>query len=210
MKRLLPWVGLAYPLLVHLGVSRNDPDLIAAALMLLAILLLAPGLYRRSGLAWGILLVLCVLLVGGSQRLPDATAIVYAVPVLMNLFFAWLFGHTLVGPRPALIELLVRALHPPDESVDDEVIRYARRLTAAWAALFVLLAALSAVAVMLPAEQWSLITHVGNLVLVGLLFVLEWFWRKRRFPDQPYTGFLDFMIRMGRAFPGLIREIIRP
>ena len=83
-----------------------------------------------------------------------------------------------------------------------------------WTALFVVLAAINAAlalcaepgglllsfgvqpAVTVPLSLWSLFANVLNYVLVAALFVGEFVFRRRRFPQQPYRGLLDFTGRV--------------
>jgi uncharacterized membrane protein len=87
---------------------------------------------------------------------------------------------------------------------------YARQVTLFWAVLMsaltlvnLLLAALASPggllriagfdpAVAVPLEVWSLFANVLNYVMVGAAFAVEYALRTRRFPNQPYTGFIDF------------------
>ena len=47
-------------------------------------------------------------------------------------------------------------------------------------------------AVTVPLNLWSLFANVLNYLLVAALFVGEFAYRRRRFPQQPYRGLLDF------------------
>jgi hypothetical protein len=50
--------------------------------------------------------------------------------------------------------------------------------------------------VTVPLSLWSLFANVLNYLLVAALFVVEFTYRKRRFPHQPYRGLLDFTRRV--------------
>jgi hypothetical protein len=50
--------------------------------------------------------------------------------------------------------------------------------------------------VTVPLSQWSLLANVLDYLLVGALFVIEFAFRRRRFPQQPYRGLLDFTRRV--------------
>ena len=47
-----------------------------------------------------------------------------------------------------------------------------------------------------PLSLWSLFANVLNYLLVAALFVVEFLYRQRRFPQQPYRGLLDFTRRV--------------
>ncbi len=47
-----------------------------------------------------------------------------------------------------------------------------------------------------PVGAWSLFANVLSYVLIAALFGIEFAVRGRRFPNQPYRGFLDFARRL--------------
>ena len=86
------------------------------------------------------------------------------------------------------------------------MLAYARRLTLVWACLFVVLTVINLVLAVLadpgglllsvglhspvtvPLGAWSLFANVLNYLIVGALFVGEYWLRRRRFPQQSYRG----------------------
>lgn len=218
---------VSYPLLTHLAVYFHSLALTAAAALVLGLVVLRGPLQARRGWAW------LVLLAGGgmliwlafSTRRHDALFALYAAPVMVNLLLAWLFGSTLFGGATPLIARLAGHLHGQAHIDDPAVKRYTRRLTAAWAVLFLLLAATNALLATLaspdgvlellgfespwplPSTLWSLFANFFGFVLVVLLFTLEFAYRRRRFPEQHarYRGLLDFLNHMREEAPGLLR-----
>src|SRR5690606_1928134 len=95
-------------------------------------------LARGRLLAW---LALPGLALGGwwLSRAPIPALALYVPPILVPAFMAWAFGHTLLPGRTPLIAQLIRLLHSPQEKPDEAVWPYARRLTGAWTALFLVL-----------------------------------------------------------------------
>jgi small-conductance mechanosensitive channel len=51
-------------------------------------------------------------------------------------------------------------------------------------------------AVTVPLSLWSLFANLINYLLVAALFVGAFAFRRRRFPQQPYRGLLDFTRRV--------------
>jgi uncharacterized membrane protein len=202
-------MGVSYPLLAHVAVLSGRPGLIAASIGWLVVLTLLPGLVRRSPAAW---VALAAALVGLYAVAGSAAPrlLQFLPPILMIGFMAWVFGHTLRHGRMPLIESIVRALHGPQDDLNEDIISYARRLTGVWTVLFVLLAVINIAlalcakpgglllsfgvqpAVTIPLSLWSLFANVLNYLLVAALFVGEFAFRRRRFPQQPYRGLLDF------------------
>ena len=206
-------LGCSYPPLAHLAALSGRPGLIAASIGWLLMLVLLPALRRRSLMAWVALaagLLGLYAITGSSAPL----RMQFLPPILMFGFMAWVFGHTLQRDRTPLIESIIRALNGPEDSLDENVLSYARRLTAVWTALFVLLGVINTVlalcaepdgllhtfglkpVVTVPLSLWSLFANVLNYLLVAALFVVEFLYRQRRFPQQPYRGLLDFTRRV--------------
>jgi uncharacterized membrane protein len=220
----LAWLGVAYPVLAHVAVASGSAALTLAAVGVLALLVLGPGLVRGRPIAWlaAVLVAIGMAMLhrAGIESLP-----LYAPPVLITAGMAWLFGHTLrAGSRP-LIERLVRLLHAPDEVLDPAIAPYARRLTLAWTLLFVALSAVNlALAlcaspgglllaagveppVRVPREVWSLFANLLNYVILVAFFVVEYAYRRYRFPQQPYDGIVDFTVRAMKVGP---QVFVRP
>jgi uncharacterized membrane protein len=207
-------LGVTYPIAAHLAVLSGSTGFIAASVGLLVLLVLLPALLARRPVAWGLLLVAGTGLYLAAVR-GQALLLLFLPPILINSFMAWLFGHTLRPGRLPLIERIIRALHGGLDDIDATIVGYARRLTFAWAALFVALAtvnlALAALAtpgglllagggiappVTVPLDAWSLFANVLNYLIVGAMFAIEFQVRRRRFPQQSYRGFFDFLRRL--------------
>jgi len=220
--RTMTVLGVLYPVAAHFAVLSGATGLIAASVGMLVLLVLLPGLLARRPVAWGLLLTavagLCVAAVRGQ-----ALVLLFLPPILINAFMAWLFGHTLGAGRQPLIERIIRALHDGRDDIDETVVGYARRLTVAWTALFIALATvnfgLAALAtpgglllatgttppITVPLEAWSLFANVINYLVVGAMFAVEFQVRRRRFPQQSYRGFFDFLRRLST-----VSAIFRP
>jgi len=211
--RAMTTLGVTYPIAAHLAVLSGAPGFIAASVGLLVLLVLLPGLLTRRPVAWGLLLVAGAGIYAAAVR-GHVLLLLFLPPVLINGFMAWLFGHTLrPGQRP-LIERIIRALHGGRDDIDAAIVGYARRLTLAWTALFGALAVLNFVLaalatpggllltagvtppVTVPLEAWSLFANVINYLIVAAMFAIEFQFRRRRFPQQSYRGFFDFLRRL--------------
>ncbi len=205
-------LGAAYPLISHLAVMRGSATLTVASLSVLAALVIAPKLLRGSIAAWCAIPVI-VAAVSVLARSHATWLPLYAPPVLVNFFLAWLFGHTLAAGQTPLIERLVRLLHAPEEQLDPSIWRYARRLTLAWTVLFcafglinlgLALCVVPAGVLMLlgvhppvavSAQTWSVFANLLDYVIAGTFFLAEYAYRRRRFPQQPYRNLFDFIRR---------------
>lgn len=206
-------LGASYPVFAHAAVLSGSPGLIAASIGLLAVLVLFPGLRRGRPLAW-------ILLVAASIGLYEVASsgqtllLLFLPPILINGFMAWVFGNTLARDRTPLIERAIALLHGSAKTVTRDMARYARSLTMTWTVLFVALAtvnlALAAVAtpgglllaaglrpaITVPLAAWSLFANVLNYVIVAAMFAIEYRVRLRRFPQQSYGSFFNFIRRL--------------
>lgn len=217
---------LAYPLVAHFGVIQNSVALIAIALGLLIVLPMAPALGRGSVIAWLVLLPVVVAL-WWLSRSTHATLPLYIAPVLVPGFMAGVFGSTLLAGQVPLIEQLIRIMEPAREP-EPEVLAYAHKLTRAWTVFFVtlaltnlvlgllaepdgmLLAAGIAPPVTVPELWWSLVANLIGYLLVAAFFLIEYAYRRYRFPRQPYRNMLDFFVKVLAAMPRLVSSAAGP
>ncbi|NLA67781.1 MAG: ketosynthase [Gammaproteobacteria bacterium] len=213
-------MAAAYAVLAHLASATLDDRYAYAALLALVAMMLAAGLWARRAWAWLALvpsLAACHLLhAAGQAGLPLLLA-----PVVFVAAIAWLFARSLWSPRGALITRIVAALDgSTPATLAPELLAYSRGLTAAWAlalavlALANLLLALVAepggllaqlglrAPVTITREQWSLFANILTYGIVGGFFVVEFAYRKHRFPGRhgSFAGFLRQMAGLGPAF----------
>jgi uncharacterized membrane protein len=223
LRQVTTALSFAYPVLAHLAIARNSAGLTIAALTLLAAVSLLPGLARGAAAAW-----LAVPLVGAVYWWLSTVAVpvlpLYVPPIIVPAFLAYVFGNTLMPGRTPLISQLIRLLHTSGDEPESAVWSYARRLTAAWTVLFVALAAFNLVLAALaepdgllrtggirPAlavshELWSLFTNLIEYLVVAAFFLIEYAYRRQRFPRQPYRNMFDFIRRMLAAMPAIRRS----
>ena len=196
--------AFAYPLVAHLAVARSSAKLTIAAIALLALSALLRSLVQGRLAAW--LAVLAMLAVcWGLVRSSLHVLPLYLPPVLVPAFLAWVFGQTLLPGRTPLIERLVHLLHAPDAVPEEAALVYARRLTLVWTVLFVGLAATNLLlALFAEPEQWSVFANLIAYLIVVVFFAVEYAYRRRRFPRQPYRNMLDFLQRLLASLPALV------
>jgi uncharacterized membrane protein len=180
---------------------------------------------RGHWLAW---LSAPVVAVGcwGIQKLDSPVLPLYVAPIIGPTFMAWVFGHTLLAGRTPLIEQMVRILHPETglNAPEPDVWPYARRLTAVWTLLFVMIGLTNFVfgliatpdgvllshgvqpPVTVSQHTWSLFANVIGYLLVAGFGLVEYAYRRRRFPHQPFKNFVDFTRQVSAAMPKLIKR----
>lgn len=223
-------LALAYPFVAHFAVIQNSTALLGVALGLLIFVPMLPALGRGSVPAW----LAVAPIVGGLWWLSQsthATLPLYIAPVLVPGFMAVVFGSTLLAGQTPLIEQVIRLLesdaatgHEPEPAVFD----YARKLTQAWTLFFIALSTTNLVLALLaepdglllssgirppvtvPQEWWSLFANLIGYLLVAAFFLIEYAYRSRRFPRQPYRNMLDFFVRVLAAMPRLVGNFAGP
>jgi len=220
LRRLTVILAVCYPLLVHAAVISRSPTLTAASLAWLCALIFLPALARGNALAWfAALAAAAAATVAPLMHQSWLWLPLYVPSVLADFFGAWIFGHTLASGRVPLISRLVHLLHPSEQAIEPAVLSYARRLTLAWALLLLTLgianlllaccAAPNGVLLLLgfappftvPQRTWSVFANLLEYVIVVSFFLLEYAYRRRRFPQQPYPNMIEFMRRMLAVAP---------
>jgi len=216
---------VAYPFLAHAATVKGAPWASLALADLVLLLLAAPLLRRR---VWALLLLAASLaglamLEGG----PWPQLLLLAPPVLFTGWLSWWFARSLWGGRTPLVTRIVAALYrQAGWPTTDELLAYARRLTAGWAGVLALLtvanAALALCAVpggvlhafgrtppvVVTAEAWSWFANLLNYGVVGGFMAGEFIWRKHRFPQRPYRNGLDFARQMAALGPAFWRQLL--
>jgi uncharacterized membrane protein len=213
-------LAIAYPVLAHAAVVSRSAAVTVASLAVLVSLTLLPRLVARNVVAWCVLPVVIAAL-WWLSRVNAAWLPLYATPVFINLFAAWVFGHTLAPGSVPLIERLARLMHEPD-GISDDIARYARKVTVAWTILPIVIALLNLTLALLatpdgillmlgleppvtvPVSVWSLFANFLNYVIAGAFFLAEYIYRQHRFPEQPYRNIVDFMRKAGRLGPRIM------
>ena len=108
----------------------------------------------------------------------------YSPPLFAFAFMAWFFHRTLGPGVEPLITRVARREHP---DLTAEMAQFTRTLTWAWSLCFVFLflAALS-LAPLLPLATWSRWVLVLGYAVPAALFLGEYVYRHRRFPDRSH------------------------
>jgi uncharacterized membrane protein len=211
LKLLMIALAIAYPLIAHVAVVSRSGAITIASLAVLAALVVLPRLVRGNVIAWCALPVV-VLALALLWRANAAWLPLYATPVFITLFVAWVFGHTLAAGETPLIVRLARLLHAPEDP-GEEIERYARNVTLSWTLLLCGLSLLSLTLALVAVpngilamtgirppftvsvETWSLFANFLNYAIAGGFFLAEYVYRQYRFPEQPYRNIFDFVRR---------------
>ena len=146
----------------------------------------SPPLSGRLSALAGAALLIAYPIVASVAIERGAPWLAYIPPVALNAMLAAVFAATLRAGREPMIARFARAERGV---LEPDLARYARRVTIVWVTFFVLMAVLSAgIASSGNRGAWLAFTGVGNYLLVALLFVGEWAFRRLRFPQYRHAS----------------------
>jgi len=123
-----------------------------------------------------------------ADSLGVAVLVPLYLPALINLFMLVIFSRSLFSGRTMIEEFAVR-IHSRGVkgrvTLSQERIEYCRRVTLAWCGLFLINGIFSFLLAFIgELRWWSLHTGVLSYVLMGMLFLGEYLWRRYRFEDN--------------------------
>jgi len=181
---------LSYPVLTHAAVTTGLAYLAWTAWLCIAALvyLSFPGPWGLGGFA----------LLAAAPLVADPDALLKIPPVIINLALAVWFGRTLAPGEEPMIGWFARLVRgtelPPD------LARYTRWSTVMWTAFFVsMAAAAAALAVLATPGTWSLFANGIDYLLVGVLFVGEYAFRRVRYPHHAHRPLADVVRTVARS-----------
>jgi len=168
----LTLLTLAYPVLVYFGLGHQvEPRWLALLLVFMALMRAAFGRERVWLIAAGAALVLAAFSFWGNQAMP-----LKLYPVLVSATLLCVFSISLVYP-PTVIERLARLQEP---ELPPSGVAYTRRVTQVWCAFFVFNGSVSLLTAFWASDAgWALYNGMISYVMMGILFVGEWLFRKR-------------------------------
>ncbi|MFL0809891.1 MAG: hypothetical protein K6L76_05700 [Agarilytica sp.] len=181
---------LSYPVLAHLGVVLAQPLLMPLAIVFLAAGVLFSGLKSGNWVTWLILFIVAVF-ASVMQWFHSAIFIMYIPLVFVPLLIGWGFARTLLpGQVPLVTEIGEKARGPLSESMR----RYTRVVTQMWAVCLISMAVWGLLLAIFGHETvWVTFTGMLNYMIVGILFVGEFVYRKFRFKDHDHPKFHDYL-----------------
>lgn len=209
---LLVGVVVIYAVLSAYAAASGNSVLAVCAFVTLLGVLLWPALLSASRVAW-LAWVGCTLALATTLWLGIVSQTFELVPVLVNAGIAWLFGRTLLPGREALINTMVRLIEGEDRLDQPGIRIYTVRLTLVWAVVMGVQAALLLVIWWLLHVTHTIdsgtITHAwlrfGNYAVIGVLFVLEYGWRRISLRNVEHLGFWQTMTRIARCWPEIVQ-----
>ena len=185
-----------YPILVHLSLMMDVPQLQVLAIVCFATGILFKSLARGQKSAWVAWIIIVTIAVGFGYFNITLYAL-YLPPILLPLLLLFAFGRTLL---PGQIPLITNIGETSRGPLSEAMRHYTRRLTQFWCVIFLVMTGWS---LMLPffkqPELWSWFTNVINYGLVGGLFTGEFIVRKYLFPEHNHPNFIEYLRIVAKA-----------
>ncbi|HEY6721073.1 MAG TPA: hypothetical protein VI363_05485 [Burkholderiales bacterium] len=181
---------LAYPVLTHAAVTMGPAYLAWMAWLCIALLVVLsfPGLWGLAGFA----------LLAAAPLVINTDSLLKLPPVVIDLALAVWFGRTLARGEEPMISWFARLVRGTE--LPAELARYTRWLTVMWTTFFVSMAiAAAALALLATPQTWSLFANGIDYLLVGVLFVGEYIFRRVRYPHHEHRSLADVVRTVARA-----------
>lgn len=177
-KLATAWIAL-YPLIAHLGLWTAHPEWSAAWLTgLVLLLLLRPPHHRQA--AYLFTAIVAVATVGWLIYQQQEIFVLYLPPVVIPATLGVMFGRSLAIGQTPLITRFATLIEGGE--LDDGHKRYTRRVTQLWTALFAVMVIMAiGLAIWAPVTLWSWVTHIGNYILIAVVLITEFIYRRLRF-----------------------------
>jgi uncharacterized membrane protein len=191
---------MAYQVLVY-RLIVNQPDAGLGEALMAAPVLVAVGFFLgrlRRGRVLPAMLGCIGVIAFLLWRAPGASPALLPVPYLsVYAFLLWLFGRSLRPGRQSLITRFATHVHG---ELPAQIARYTRRVTWAWCVFFAAMALTSILLFLFePLPIWSVFNNLLNLPLAVTMYLGEYAWRLRRYPNFSHAS-IATVLRAFRDF----------
>ena len=185
---------VAYPAVAHTALWLEHPLVVIGYLIFIFSLFALDKCLNRhwySGLALWALIALITYFI--QQTYTQYLIYLPSIFVLFSLFL--LFSHSLQKGQTPLITYYAIIMNN-NQKLDEQHFRYTRSLTIAWALFLLGMVTISIfLAVFYSVSTWSLFSNIISYLLITVFFIIEFFFRKRYFPNIPSLkgGFFNYI-----------------
>ena len=193
-KALVVVAFIAYPILLHNFILKDEVEAWLLLLVFAPLLLVASWLIFRSvGKIWWPLVAMAAAtlvyyIVTGDHGRVGLLAVNGLSHATLNLFLFGLFGRTLLRGREPLISQISRHINGP---LNPEITLYTRQVTIAWCIYFMLQVITSlSLSIFAPIAAWSFFINVLDLPLLAIMFIGEHTYRTARHPNHHRTSIM--------------------
>jgi len=216
---------IAYLVVLAFAIASGLVWLEDLAALLLATLLLWPGLRSRSIVA-GVLWATAALGIGALSMSGRGTLALDFMQVMVNAALCHLFARTLAKDREPLIARVIAVLESPERLALPGVADYARSLTWAWALLVGVQAAVLTMLILcavpdgmlatfgikppieISGSLWRWYLHLGSYVTVLAFLIVEYAYRRWQLRHIEHVPLPTFVVRLVRRWPALVHSVV--
>jgi uncharacterized membrane protein len=162
---------MMYPFIVYFGIKSLPPGFFGLILVLLLAMRFGVLIPKERPIMLPVLIVLMGFAI--ATTLLESTRLLLFYPALVNFSLFTVFANSLRHEEP----LLLRVVRARGVSIGDHVPRYLFRLTALWAAFFVLNGMVALWTTTMSMEIWALYNGLLSYFVVATLIGAEWLFR---------------------------------
>lgn len=167
---------MIYPLIAHMAIMLDQVVWAAGYLMVVVCLNSFQFFSRHRYLGIIFTLLLCSGMAYSFYYSNIDIWIIYFPPVLIPAWLAYVFIKSMQNEY-ALISQIAKRIE--GKQLDQRHLNYTRVLTALWGVVFILMVCEAIMlAIWAPFYIWSWWVHIGNYLVVGMLFLIEIFTRR--------------------------------
>jgi uncharacterized membrane protein len=178
---LLALLLITYPVIVYFGLQYVEPGIVAVVFALIFIFRYRIQRKNQSKSKiphLNVLLAAVLSLLAYSTFANSAMALKF-YPVVVSLSFLGIFAYSLFKP-PSVVEMIAR-LH---EELDEQGIRYTRKVTKVWCGFFILNALIATFTIFQENDQvWLVYNGFLSYIFMGILmageFVVRFFVKRK-------------------------------
>ena len=197
MAQLTSAALLAYPLVLHICLSANQLPIAVYYLSATLMLPLLTSLLAQRKVAS--IDLLCFVLALGLLSALDSRELL-ALKLLPVMIHAAMFGLFAGSLRPGETPIIARVAAAMRPKLTATEVVYTRSVTLAWAIFFLIMGIVSGLlAVFASTAIWSWFVNVASYFLVGLVFIIEFVFRRRVLAEYVDYGFVAFMLSLART-----------
>jgi len=161
---------LIYPLIAHIGIIMGEV-IWPASYLIVVVYLNSLNLFSRQWVIGISFTVFMCALFYALFYFEMHASLIYLPPILIPSWLAYVFIRSLNSDDALISKIAERMEGKP---LDEQHLRYTRRLTALWGFVFVLMICEAIVLAMwAPYEVWSWWVHIGNYFIIAILFLGE-------------------------------------
>lgn len=194
LQRLARISLLIYPFIAHIGILAGEVVWPASYLIVVIYLNSLKLFPQHKVIGISFTAFMCVLFYA-LIYFEAYVSLIYLPPVLIPSWLAYVFLSSMSGEYALISKIAERIEGQP---LDQQQLLYTRHLTALWGLVFTLMVCEAVfLAIWAPFDVWSWWVHIGNYIIVAILFLGELMLRHQ---------FIGHRAQVGQMFRTLLQQ----